>query len=171
MAKIEKFENSYIYALALSNEVIEGANSTRVSVDDWLTVLNKGPLYAVYIGISRAYPSRRLSRHQSKKLYAEIANMLNIEVDNKKLVMHVLSDYMGFKPSEWTTLAKWESTLIDDFKQTHGHEPILQVPAPDSGISTKEWKLAKRELGQKLATLSNYNTTFRKAKALKLEGF
>ena len=85
--------------------------------------------------------------------------------------MHVLADYMGFKPSEWTTLAKWESTLIDDFKQTHGHEPILQVPAPDSGISTKEWKLAKRELGQKLATLSDFNTTFRQAKALKLEGF
>jgi len=148
---MDKLNDFYVYALALSNERVPLENSLRVTLEEWTTIRDVSSQYVVYIGISRLMPSRRLSKHHSKKIYNKIAKALNMDIESQNLVMHVLSEYMGYTINEWPLVASIEASLIQDFKQQHGHEPILQVPAPDSGIKKVEWLKMKKELGLKIA--------------------
>jgi hypothetical protein len=134
----------YVYSLSLSSEKVIPNNCYRVSVDTWLNVLNSGD--TLYIGISRQQPKNRLSKHHSKQIYSTIAKALNMNIDSQHLVMTVLSDHMGYKLNEWPLVACIEAKLINDFKVKYGHEPLLQLPAPDSGISAKEAMQLKKKL-------------------------
>ena len=49
----------------------------------------------------------------------------------------------------WPLVAMIEAKLINDFKVKYGHEPLLQLPAPDSGIKTIEAIELKKKLGNK----------------------
>jgi|TARA_R100001163_G_C5059524_1_gene196224 hypothetical protein len=153
MDKYNKFENSYIYALALSKEQVPDENSLRVEPQYWKELIDMGPYYVVYIGISKQQPSKRLSRHQSKKLYDLIGESLNMDINKKNLVMMPLLEHMGYSPKEWALLDKMEKTLICEFVDQYGHEPILQSPGPDSGLKQYEWLDMKKELGKKIAEL------------------
>jgi hypothetical protein len=143
-----KLTDFYVYSLSLSSEKVTPNNCYRVNVDTWVNVLNSGD--TVYIGISRQQPKNRLTKHHSKKAYVTIAKALNMKINSQHLVMTVLSDHMGYKLNEWPLVASIEASLISDFKVKYGHEPLLQLPAPDSGIKTIEAIQLKKELGKSL---------------------
>ena len=134
----------YVYSLSLSSEKVTPNNCYRVTMDTWQSVLNSGD--TMYIGISRQQPKNRLTKHHSKKAYKIIAKALNMNIDSQHLVMTVLSDHMGYRLNEWPLVAMIEAKLINDFKVKYGHEPLLQLPAPDSGIKTIEALSLKKEL-------------------------
>ena len=134
----------YVYSLSLSSEKVTPNNCYRVTMDTWQSVLNSGD--TMYIGISRQQPKNRLTKHHSKKAYKTIAKALNMNIDSQHLVMTVLSDHMGYKLNEWPLVASIEAKLISDYKVKYGHEPLLQLPAPDSGIKTIEAINLKKEL-------------------------
>ena len=144
---MDKLNDFYVYSLSLSLEKVPLQNSLRVNVDTWVNVLNDGN--TLYIGISRQMPQRRLTKHHSKKAYKTIAKALNMNIDSQHLVMTVLSDHMGYSLENWPLVAMIEAKLINDFKVKYGHEPLLQLPAPDSGIKTIEAIELKKKLGNK----------------------
>ena len=135
----------YVYSLSLSSEKVTPNNCYRVTCDTWQNVIKTGD--TLYIGISRQQPKNRLTKHHSKKIYSLIAKALNMDINSQHLVMTVLNDHMGYKLNEWPLVAKIEATLISDFKDLYGHEPLLQLPAPDSGIKKVEAMNLKKELG------------------------
>jgi len=135
----------YVYSLSLSREKVTPNNCYRVTCDTWNNVLATGE--TLYIGISRQQPKNRLTKHHSKKIYSTIAKALNMNINSQHLVMTVLLDHIGYSLNEWTLVAKVEASLISEFKDTHGHEPLLQLPAPDSGIKKVEALKLKKELG------------------------
>jgi len=141
----------YVYSLSLSSEKVTPNNCYRVNVDTWVNVLNSGD--TVYIGISRQQPKNRLSKHHSKASYVTIAKALNMDINSQHLVMTVLSEYIGYKLNEWPLVASIEAKLISDYKVKYGFEPLLQLPAPDSGIKTIEAINLKKQLANKMGVL------------------
>ena len=142
---------TYVYALALSKERVTGQNSLRIEPMRWIDLLNMGHMYVAYIGISGLMPSDRLSKHQSKSLYALIGEALNMDIDNKSLVMHLVLDddynFIEYNKEEWPLIDAHEKNLIKEFYVKFGHEPILQTAGPDSGLKQSEWLKMKKELG------------------------
>ena len=132
--------NFYVYGLAVSSQVNPPQhNASRVSLSTWDDLKLMGPDYCVYVGISRLQPSERLSKHQSKKAYATLAPLTGFNnFDSKMLVMFVLSDHMNYKLNQWPLVMSIEARLISDFASFYGHEPLFQLPPPDSGIKKEE---------------------------------
>ena len=106
----------YVYALVATSEKAIGENSLRVDVGTFDGLGQD----IVYLGISRNMPQKRLSQHQSKKLFFDI-----IGKDVKNLGMFVLDS--GIK-SEWHALRD-EAKLVSDFYDQFGQAPTLQGAA------------------------------------------
>ena len=106
----------YIYALVSTSEKAKGENSLRVDVGTFDGLGQD----IEYIGISRNMPQKRLSQHQSKKLFE---NVIGDKVKN--LGMFVIDS--GIK-SEWHALRD-EAKLVSDYFDQLGEAPKLQGAA------------------------------------------
>ena len=106
----------YIYALVSTSEKAKGENSLRVDVGTFDGLGQD----IEYIGISRNMPQKRLSQHQSKKLFE---NVIGDKVKN--LGMFVIDS--GIK-SEWHALRD-EAKLVSDYFDQFGEAPKLQGAA------------------------------------------
>jgi hypothetical protein len=146
--------NYYLYGLAIASEVNPPQhNASRVSISTWDDLKNVGSDYCVYVGISRVSPSDRLGKHQCKKGYITLADIMGYtNFDPKQLVMYVLSDHINYKVSDWPLVMSLEAKLINDFKNTHGHEPLFQLPPPDAGIKAIDALDMKREIAKNMTS-------------------
>ena len=106
----------YIYALVSTSEKAKGENSLRVDVGTFDGLGQD----IEYIGISRNMPQKRLSQHQSKKLFE---NIIGDKVKN--LGMFIIDS--GIK-SEWHALRD-EAKLVSDYFDLFGEAPKLQGAA------------------------------------------
>tara|TARA_R110001583_G_scaffold70790_3_gene199938 strand:+ start:674 stop:1177 length:504 start_codon:yes stop_codon:yes gene_type:complete len=148
--------NFYVYGLAVSTEINPPQhNASRVSLSTWDDLKRMGSDYCVYVGISRLQPSERLSKHQSKKAYSMLAPLMGFDnFDSKNLCMYVLADHMNYKLSEWPLVMSIEARLISEFASFYGHEPLFQLPPPDSGIKKEEALKLKELLFKRLEVLT-----------------
>ena len=99
-----------------TSEKAKGENSLRVDVGTFDGLGQD----IEYIGISRNMPQKRLSQHQSKKLFE---NVIGDKVKN--LGMFVIDS--GIK-SEWHALRD-EAKLVSDYFDQFGEAPKLQGAA------------------------------------------
>ena len=116
MEAIRPKADFYIYALVSTSEKAKGENSLRVDVGTFDGLGQD----IEYIGISRNMPQKRLSQHQSKKLFE---NVIGDKVKN--LGMFVIDS--GIK-SEWHALRD-EAKLVSDYFDQFGEAPKLQGAA------------------------------------------